>query len=861
MIDRVQSSQTPLVPVGAADWCPNRRSEPVSIGIPLPRGAARAAHAIGIEDGKAQRKPVQVRPLDHWPDGSIRWALVDCLVDSHRGRADDLVLRLDASASASAGDLDVSTSPDGIRIGTGAATFGFTKGGAFPMSAAVVHGRESFDAESSGLQISHGGRRLECRIADVTVDEAGPLRASVDVRGEVAGQAGRELPLDLFARVELFAASATARISVTIRNRRRASHPEGRWTLGDAGSILLDSATLVLKLRDRIDRVECAAEWGEALAESALPFEIHQESSGGEYWNGPIHRNRDGRVPLRFRGYRRRDGALERTGTRATPIVVVHTEHGTISTAIPKFWENFPRAIAVRDGRIELGFFPGESGDVYELQGGEQKTHVAVVAFGADGVSDPPLAWVHDPAIVYPPPDWCCAAGAVPFLAPAHDQPDRAYLELVQAALDAESGFFAKRERADEFGWRHFGDLPADHESAFQPPGELLVSHYNNQYDAIACFATHFMRTGDRRWWQLMVDLAGHVRDIDLYHSDQDKAAYNGGLFWHTTHYLDAGTSTHRSYPREGPASGGPSNEHNYNVGLMLHYFMTGDASSRSAAISLAQWVVAMDDGRLTVFRWLAGGGATGLASSTGSPDYHGPGRGGANSILACLVAYRLTADRVFGDKADELIRRCIHPDDDIQARHLLDVERRWSYTVFLQVLGLYLHDKLQHDALDDMFFYVRECLLHYARWMAANERPYFDRRDQLEFPNETWPAQDLRKAEALVWAALHAAPAEAEAFLARAAFFRDSSIQTLSATPRHRLTRPIVLVLANGFRFSGPGIIPYARRETPQGLRQWGSVPTFEPQRLRAFRRARWTAVGGALAGLVLGGAFWWLI
>ena len=854
-------SQTPLVPVGEVDWSPNRRSEPVSIGIPLPRGAAHTPTVIGIEDGNAQRKPVQVRPLDRWPDGSIRWALVDCLVDTDRGCAEDLVLRLDASPSAAAGDLEVSSSPDGIRIATGAATFGFAKGGAFPLSAAVVAGRQSFDGEGSGLQITHGGQLLECRIADVTVDEGGPLRASVDVRGVLAGEAGRELPLDLFARVEVFAASATVRIAVTIRNRRRASHPEGRWTLGDAGSIVLDAAVLVLTLRGSVDRVQCAGEWGEALAESAQPFEIHQESSGGAYWNGPVHRNRDGRVPLRFRGYRRRDGTIEQTGTRAMPIVVVHTESGSISVAMPQFWQNFPRAIAVGDGRIGLGFFPGESGDVYELQGGEQKTHLAVIAFAADGVSDPPLAWVHDPAIVYPPPEWCCATGAVPWLVPADDEPNRAYLELVQAALDAESGFFAKRERADEFGWRHFGDLPADHESAFQPPGELLVSHYNNQYDAIACFATHFMRTGDRRWWQLMVDLAAHVRDIDLYHTNQDKAAYSEGLFWHTTHYLDAGTSTHRSYPREGQASGGPSAEHNYNVGLMLHYFMTGDPSSRSGAIGLGKWVVAMDDGRRTVFRWLAGG-ATGLASSTGSPDYHGPGRGGANSILACLVAHRLTADRLFADKADELIRRCIHPGDDIQARNLLDVERRWSYTVFLQVLGLYLDDKLQRGALDDMFFYVRESLLHYARWMVANERPYLDQRDQLEFPNETWPAQDLRKADALGWAAIHAEPAEAKAFLARAAFFRDSSIQMLSATPKHRLTRPLVLVLANGFRFSGTtAIVPYARRETPQGLRQWGSTPSFEPQRVRAFRRARWTAVGGMLAGLVAGVALWWLI
>ena len=69
-----------------------------------------------------------------------------------------------------------------------------------------------------------------------------------------------------------------------------------------------------------------------------------------------------------------------------------------------------------------------------------------------------------------------------------------------------------------------------------------------------------------------------------------------------------------RARPRIGPTraaartSGGPSAEHNYNAGLMLHYFLTGDRASRDAAIGLARWVLDMDDGRRTPFRWLAGG-------------------------------------------------------------------------------------------------------------------------------------------------------------------------------------------------------------------------------------------------------------
>src|SRR5207302_10670804 len=124
-------------------------------------------------------------------------------------------------------------------------------------------------------------------------------------------------------------------------------------------------------------------------------------------------------------------------------------------------------------------------------------------------------------------------------------------------------------------------------------------------------------------------------------------------------------TSTHRSYPRRrGVCGGGPGSEHNYTTGLLLHHFLTGSPRSRRAVIDLAKWVLDMDNGRKTPFRWLDRGD-TGLASATVSPYYHGPGRGGGNSINALLDAYRLTGDGAFRRKLEQLLRRCIHPADD----------------------------------------------------------------------------------------------------------------------------------------------------------------------------------------------------
>jgi hypothetical protein len=262
-----------------------------------------------------------------------------------------------------------------------------------------------------------------------------------------------------------------------------------------------------------------------------------------------------------------------------------------------------------------------------------------------------------------------------------------------------------------------------------------------------------------------------------------------------------------------------------------------------------------MDDGRRTPFRWVTGG-PTGHASLT--RDYHGPGRGAGHSILACLVAARLSGDPRFGAKADQLIARVIHPQDDIASRELLDTERRWSYTVFLQVLGLYLDRKAEREEFDDRYHYAQESLLQYARWMADHERPYLERRDELEFPTETWVAQELRKADVFLWAALQTDGSERDRFLERARFFLDYVRHTLGGMPERRFTRPMVLVLGNSLRLewlrANNGRLPPARRA--QASRPLDPPRVFVPQRDLALRRAAGLALLTAAAAL---GAWLW--
>ncbi len=540
---------------------------------------------------------------------------------------------------------------------------------------------------------------------------------------------------------------------------------------------------------------------------------------------------------MTFRGYRvqyadETGPKLIAEGDRATPILAAATDHGVISAGITEFWQCFPKALRWNDGVLEVGLFPGECRAPFALQGGERKRHSVLLDFASPGRECSSVS-LQQPLEISVDPTWVERSGAVENLVAASRDSNQRYLEYIQSIIEGPERFEAKRERIDEFGWRHYGDLYADHESVGCREARPLISHYNNQYDFIYGALVHSLRTGDHRWWELADAGARHTMDIDIYHTDGDKAAFNHGLFWHTDHYKPAATCTHRTYSRRNGRSqsygGGPSNEHNYTSGLALYFYLTGDPEAALAVRELADWVIGMDGGNGDALR-NPDAGATGLASKTVDPSYHKAGRGAGNSINALIDAWQISGERKYLDKAEELIRRCIHPADDIEALCLREPELRWSYLVFLQVLGKYLNLKLEAGQIDDELHHARASLLHYARWMAVHEVPYKDVLHKVHIPTETWPAHDMRKCHVLHVAA-EFAPAEERAKLhERATFFFDRSLTDVLSFETAHLTRPLVILCICGFVHSYYQNHPEAGFEEASAPVAFGLPQPFPP-------------------------------
>ncbi len=268
--------------------------------------------------------------------------------------------------------------------------------------------------------------------------------------------------------------------------------------------------------------------------------------------------------------------------------------------------------------------------------------------------------------------------------------------------------------------------------------------------------------------------------------------------------------------------------------------------------IHLGQYVINLDDGRKTVFRWLDHGDTGQSALSAGG--YYGPGRGAANSLSALIEARRLSGDDRFRDKASQLIRRVVHPHDAIENRRLDVPEQRWFYTMFLQSLGRFLHDEVERAELDDLYAYSRASLVHYARWMVEHEHPYLEKPEKLEFKTETWAAQDIRKSDVFVAAALHAEGPERVRLLERARFFHEYSTSTLSKMPTRALARPVVVLLTSGAWLAWFDRQPRAAEPAPPVQPDFGQPTAFEPQRGRAVRRLVWLSAIGVCALAVIG-------
>ncbi len=841
----------------------HRINEPVSFGLPLPEGWLTQGDAISVTTERGRAMPFGHKVTARWKDGSIKWLLLDIQVSLRAG--ENMVLEIgrvkdkstvsevpEVSENLEDLEFQVHHREDRMEINSGnLEAVVNTRGDYAPFYRAAFGKNQVFaPGETRVVLTDADGERWSPFVDQAKIEHDTRLRKTIFCAGRFQNARISHF-LRFFCRIHFFRDTGFVKFEFTIHNSKAAVHQGGAWDLGDDNAFFFRELAFVFDTKTiSPDRVFYSPEPDRQPVQACESADtcIYQESSGHENWQSKNHMNKEEKIPLRFRGYQvQQQGRITVSGDHAAPLMGVAGRDVRVFARVKHFWQNFPKALAVENGSLCVGLFPGQFNDLFELQPGEQKTHTFYVGFGegvgigadadtyagidtgtgagtAEGtrpdIGDC-LAFVDDPLV----PQIDCAAYHQAMLRPrpvpaemVTPQADLAIYDRMLAGFVGDThGYEKKNIRIDEFGWRNFGDLFADHEAVFSE-GKPFISHYNNQYDVIKGALLQFMRTGKKAWFTLAKQLADHVYDIDIYHTSADKYQYNHGLFWHTDHHLDAHTATHRTISRAHRPhkkaeafGGGPSTDHNYATGFVYLYWMTGHPKYKDAVTTLAGYIMHMLDGPDTLaelgfqaIRDLQQ--RVGSLQNTGGPVlyvFDGPCRASGNSLNTLLDGYVLTADPEYLRYAERLISTAIHPEDDLDRMELLNAEIRWFYTVFLQALGRYLDIKAAEGSFDDGFCYARQVLLHYARWMLENEYPYLEKPEILEFPNETWAAQDLRKSDIFALASYYTQDeAYQHKFKKKAHFFFNHAVKELDSHDTKTFTRPMVLLMTNGMSY-----------------------------------------------------------
>lgn len=777
-----------------------RTAEPVKFSIPFAQGELSHSHYLTLSFADT---PVlaQYQVLTYWPDGSIRWLQISCILSVTASFSGCLTLTVHSEQQATPEVTSrLEKTSDGWLLQRDCTQYSVNP---HTLCTTIRQKEQSWDLS---FELAYQDRQASTFLLEQGSEHwvSGPVFDELQVSGFWLATA-QKLRVSLSFR--FWHQAGTIEVEASLHNPQRARHPGGLWDLGDPGSIHFHAFSAVLKSHQSgTAALKPSSECDWLKVGESDELRLLQASSGKANWRSANHQNAQGEVKLLYKGYKVFQNENEiAQAEHASPVAQLSAENWRCQITQTEFWQNFPSAISCNKDRLKLCLFPAITGQNYELQGGERKTQRFAVAIGSATGS---LHWLQQPLRCQLAVAHYQTANAFHWFGPI--QGNDPLNALLTSSLTGKHCFSAKRETIDEYGWRNFGDIFADHESLYLAPGhESYISHYNNQYDPVFGFARQFALTGDSRWLQLMDELARHVTDIDIYHTEQDRVEYNNGLFWHTDHYLPAHTATHRTYSKHnqtssipGQTGGGPANEHCYTTGLKYHFWLTGNRQSKTAVIQLADWMNALHGEAPGLFNQLWAIKSrelpTLLARIKGKARHLFPfTRGTGNYITALLDAYELTLKPNYLAQCTTVIKHSIAATDDINDRNLLDIEVAWSYTILLTAIARYLQLKKLLGQFDADFHYARESFLAYCRWMRQHERLYLTAAEQLEFANDTWLAQDIRKAM-LMFQAAELCPDEAPAFLSQANSWLTEITAELAQSKELHFSRIQIILLQN---------------------------------------------------------------
>ncbi len=555
-----------------------RVAEPVTSGLPLPKGAFKDTRKFAVLDAAGKPVAAQFTVLGRWPsDGSIRWVLLDFDADVEAN--DTKTFTFTEGKSTPPGVAPVVRAKDGCAlVDTGPLRFKVSGAGFRLLEDIEVRDAEGNWVELSGkgragavLRESGGGAFASAgeERAKIEIEESGPRRAVLKVSGAHRNKKGGKL-FDFVARIHCYPGKPWVKLQYVFSYAQGASM-KAEKRIEDISLLLPLSLGADKKVTFGGSKKPHSGALGGG-AKLVMDTSDHYALSGS----------------LRGEGV----GKSRKPGTLGW--VHVQGANGGAAAAVRWFWQLYPKGLEATPSGLRVALWPGEARPPLSFYPGMSKTHEVLFCFHAPGadaaVVRSTLQGFQQPLFAQAPKAWYCQeTGAFGrFLIdndPARLKPeyrgasaafDRLAAEWVKGIIEARDPVRLKKLGIDAYGMVNFGD--GFHYRDGPDDDFKSVQWDNCYYGYCHALATHFARTGDHLYLRTLREAATHLMDIDI-------ACYSPGPGGEGSPRVCPGFYHVGGFGKFDPRRFRGIWTFYKNAGLLDLYFLTGDRRARDVAL------------------------------------------------------------------------------------------------------------------------------------------------------------------------------------------------------------------------------------------------------------------------------------
>lgn len=525
----------------------DRIESPVTSGVPFPAGALRSASDVRILSPKGAAMPHQADVLATWPDGSVKWLLVDFQATVPASGVVEYRLEYGPGVrgtAEAAHPLRIADEPSRCTVRTGDFEVSLDRTAFNLLDAVSLSGERlvASNRSNGGWIVDDKGRAFLTgagRPESFVVEEAGPLRAVIKVEGKHRSQDGKCV-VNYVARLTFFAGKSYVKVSYTVVNKE----PMAR---GEA----LRLNEMALRTCVGLEGERTFALGGESVVTGALTsgasVRLFQMAS-------------DKHEALRPSGERV-------SGRRAAGWAEVRSGNAGVVVAVRDFWQQFPKSIEVsEDGTVKVGLWPKDAGPLTKFFRARAKTHEVMYAFykgGGETARRRAVADLNQPLVATTPSKWVVESKVFGNL-PDYGVP------LLESMMARNLAVLLKqREANNEYGMFNYGDW-----NFFM--GGTAHKWGNLQYDTAYTLFVQFARSGDRSFFDAAEAAIKHAMDVDIEHFRPEMPNWEGANYAY-----GEGNPDHIF---------NPGLWHIYTEGFISHYVMTGDRRGLEVAQKIADW-------------------------------------------------------------------------------------------------------------------------------------------------------------------------------------------------------------------------------------------------------------------------------